>query len=334
MNQDRRLRRLTKALARAAAQTDAPEARCYLALAEAARAYFVDNDWVATRDIAMHGLDLWAKAGRGHTWETDLFQQFIGWGEATAGHYRAAAEHAADVLRGARRRGDRFIEVGFRCQFPHQYLLGDRPDDGIRDVDDALASWPVADVLEQISNTYYWGWRSRVMLALYADRAEADAAWIEDGRRRIEHSLLWKVPAVRLDVSIWAGAWSLARAASVREHDRSALREHLAEVRRRMRVIAASPLPARTGPLLSFHASIAHLEGEDAKAIEHFRRALTFYDKHDSGGPAAAARWRLGDLVGGDEGAALKEQSRAFYRSVDAARPERMVAFALPGTDA
>lgn len=110
------------------------------------------------------------------------------------------------------------------------------------------------------------------------------------------------------------------------------MRAHLAEVRRRMRVIAASPLPARTGPLLSFHASIAHLEGEDAKAIELFRRALAFYKEHDTVGPAAAAHWRLGDLVGGDEGAALKEQSRAFYRSVGAARPERIVAFAFPGT--
>jgi len=52
LNQIRRLRRLTKAIARAAAQTDAPEAACYLAVANAARAYFVDNDWAATRDAA------------------------------------------------------------------------------------------------------------------------------------------------------------------------------------------------------------------------------------------------------------------------------------------
>ena len=64
MNQHRRLRRLTKAIARAAAETDAPEARCYVALAEAARAYFTDNDWPATRDIALRGLELWTAAGR------------------------------------------------------------------------------------------------------------------------------------------------------------------------------------------------------------------------------------------------------------------------------
>lgn len=58
------------------------------------------------------------------------------------------------------------------------------------------------DAVEPVSNQFYWGWRSRVMLALYAGRVDADAEWIDAGYRRIVASLLWQVPAVRLDVSI------------------------------------------------------------------------------------------------------------------------------------
>jgi eukaryotic-like serine/threonine-protein kinase len=331
MNQHRRLRRLTKAIARAAAETDAPEARCYLALAESARAYFVDNDWPATRDIALRGLDVWAEAGRGHTWEVDLLEQFVGWGHATGGDYRPAADHAARVLRGARRRGDRFIEVGFRVQFPHQYLLEDQPLDGIKDVDDALASWPVPDGLEQISNPFYWAWRSRVMLALYAGQSDTDAAWVEEGRRRIERSLLWKVPAIRLDVSMTAGMWSVARAVAEQRTNPSIARTHVADVHRRVKVIAASQLPAHRGLVASFHAVLAYLAGKETRAIEQFRIAIAFYDQHHTPGPATAARWRLGQLVGGDEGATFVEQAHAWYRAAGAARPERIVACAMPG---
>lgn len=333
MNQHRRLRRLTKAIARAATETDAPEAHCYVALAETARAYFVDNDWPATVKTARRGLEMWQGAGGGHTWEVDLFEQFIGWGHATAGEHREAADHAESVLRGARRRGDRFMEVGFRVQFPHRYLLDDRADDGVRDVDDALASWPVPEGLEQISNHFYWAWRSRAILALYAGRALAEADAIEDGRRRIAGSLLWQVPAVRLDVSMWAGACSLARAAELRRTGSSGLHGHINEARRRLKVVAAAPLPARTGTVHSFRAVIAHLEGSDAKAINELRMALPLLEKFNSFGAAAAARWQLGRLVGGDEGAALVEQARAWLQGMRAVRPERMVAWGMPGID-
>ncbi|HEU4665253.1 MAG TPA: hypothetical protein VFS55_14590, partial [Dokdonella sp.] len=331
MNQHRRLRRLTAAIARAAADTDAPEAHCYVALADAARAYFVDNDWPATCDISQRGLETWTAAGRGHTWEVDLFEQFVGWGHSTAGDYREAADHAERVQRGARRRGDRFIEVGFRVQFPQRYMLDHCAEDGIRDVDDALASWPAADGVEQISNPFYWGWRSRTMLALYTGRAEADAEYIEEGRRRIEHSLLWRVPAIRLDVSVWAGAWSLTRAAEARRAGTSAVRTHLGEARRRLAVIAASPLPARVSSIHSFRAVIAHLEDRPDKAVAELREAIDAFEALHMIGPAMAARWRLGALLGGDEGAALLERARGWLRGIRAARPEQIVAVAMPG---
>ena len=54
------------------------------------RTGFVEPDLVvdikripATREIAQRGLDIWAEAGRGHTWEVDVLDQFIGWALAT-----------------------------------------------------------------------------------------------------------------------------------------------------------------------------------------------------------------------------------------------------------
>ena len=331
MNQERRFRRLLNAIERAVAETDAPEAHCYVALAHAARAYFSANDWQATRDISQRGIKMWTAAGRGHTWEVDLFEQFIGWALGTSGDYRAAADHAERVLRVARRRGDRFIEVGFRVQFPQRYLLDDCPDDGVRDVNDAFASWQVPGELEPITNAFYWTWRTRVMFSLYAGRIEADADVIEEGARQIQAGLLWHIPVVRFDVAVWSGACSLTRAAEAKRSGRGNVRAHLAAARRRMKLVAKSPLPARHGLLASFRAVIAHIEGDDEKAIDALRAALADFESYKSIGPAMGARWQLGRLVGGDEGAKLIETARAWLRDIDAVNPERMAAVAMPG---
>lgn len=98
-----------------------------------------------------------------------------------------------------------------------------------------------------------------------------------------------------------------------------------------MKMVAASPLPARAGSLQSFRAAIAHIEGNDAKAVAALRAALPLLETYKMPGPAAAVRWQLGRLVGGDEGAALIEDARAWLRKIGAVSPERMVAFGMPG---
>ena len=131
--------------------------------------------------------------------------------------------------------------------------------------------------------------------------------------------------------SIWAGACSVARAAEVRRKGGSDLKGHISDARRRLKIVDGSPLPASKGSVHSFRAVIAHLEGNDAKAIEELRTALPILDAFNTVGAATAARWRLGQLVGGDEGAALIAKARALLKTMRAVRPERMIAWGMPG---
>ncbi|HEY5951007.1 MAG TPA: hypothetical protein VIV40_36195, partial [Kofleriaceae bacterium] len=81
----------------------------------------------------------------------------------------------------------------------------------------------------------------------------------------------------------------------------------------------------------AFRAVIAHLHGNDAKAIVELQLAIGLFDQYKMIGPAAAARWQLGRLLGGDEGAALIERSRAWLTASGAARPEHIARLAIPG---
>jgi hypothetical protein len=70
---------------------------------------------------------------------------------------------------------------------------------------------------------------------------------------------------------------------------------------------------------------------EAADAIAELRAALPLLETYNMIGPAAAVRWQLGRLVGGDEGAALIERSRAWLCEIGAVSPERMIGVGMPG---
>jgi hypothetical protein len=70
---------------------------------------------------------------------------------------------------------------------------------------------------------------------------------------------------------------------------------------------------------------------EAADAIAELRAALPLLETYNMIGPAAAVRWQLGRLVGGDEGAALIERSRAWLCEIAAVSPERMIGVGMPG---
>jgi len=331
MNQRRRLRRLTEAIGRAATQTDAREAHAYVTLAEAARAFFFDNDWAGTVALARRGLDVWTDAGRGHTWEADLFEQFVAWGLATMGEYDSLADHIDRVVRGARRRGDRFLEISFRVQFPQGYLLADRVADARADVDDALASWVTPEGVDPISNQLFWAVKARTIIALYAGRAEAEAVELDADWARVEDGPLWAVPAVRTEGAVWCCAAAIARAGEARRTGSPQVKANLARARRYLKIIARSPLPVSRILVPEIGSAIAHLQGDEAGAIARLREALPLLEAAAMPSTAAIVRWRLGQLLGGDQGAALIDDARAWMRAKGVVRPDRFVAATLPG---
>ena len=71
------------------------------------------------------------------------------------------------------------------------------------------------------------------------------------------------------------------------------------------------------------------LEDKDG-AVRELLAAVTQCDAADLGLHAAAARVRLGELLGGDEGAALREVGLAALRSEDVKKPDAMVALFAP----
>jgi len=77
-------------------------------------------------------------------------------------------------------------------------------------------------------------------------------------------------------------------------------------------------------------AGLAVLRGDLDAAVEGYRGAAAGFDAVDMMLPASAARWRLGELRGGDEGRALVGQASAALSAEAIVRPDRVVAMFAP----
>jgi hypothetical protein len=85
----------------------------------------------------------------------------------------------------------------------------------------------------------------------------------------------------------------------------------------------------RAVPLIA-GAGFAVLRGDLDAAVDGYRAAAAGFDALDMMQVACAARWRLGELLGGDDGRALIDQSRAALAAGGVVQPDRLIATFAP----
>ncbi|MGE3766111.1 MAG: hypothetical protein AB7L94_27900, partial [Kofleriaceae bacterium] len=77
-------------------------------------------------------------------------------------------------------------------------------------------------------------------------------------------------------------------------------------------------------------ASAREIRGDKDGAIRELRSAIAACDEAQLGAHAAAARMRLGALLDGEEGTALRETALSFLMTEEVKKPEAFVALYAP----
>ena len=78
-------------------------------------------------------------------------------------------------------------------------------------------------------------------------------------------------------------------------------------------------------------AGIAAVEQDGTAATTHLREALAVLHKADMQLHEAAARWRLGQALGGEEGLNMIDQAEIWMKQQTICNPARMSALLVPG---
>jgi hypothetical protein len=200
-------------------------------------------------------------------------------------------------IRAAERRGDHYAAMVLRVRTNLAWLArGDR--DG---ADEALATaerrWPFDATRFRVPD-YYWMY-CRAERALWDGDASTASTVLAQGLPLLDASLLTRVHHVRSETQFLAGRAAIACTSP--GGARKAARPWSRRIRRN-----AAPMSRVFAPLLEGCAALR--DGDDTAAEPALREAIAAADAVDLGLHGAAARIRLGEMLGGDAGAAVRDR--------------------------
>ncbi len=202
-------------------------------------------------------------------------------------------------------------------------LVADSPEEGRRQVREALKQWSQSGFFVQ-------QWQAMVFepdIDLYAGDGAASYDRLARDLPALRRSLLQNVQFMRA-----LTLYSQGRCAVASVEARPALREaRIGEARRCVRRLSRERMPWVATLLHTVEAATENVAGNRPAAVAALKRMLASAEATDMGMHACAARHRLGELLGGDEGRALVGSAQTEFASEGIRNPAAMLASYLPG---
>jgi hypothetical protein len=245
----------------------------------------------------------------------------VGW----MGELNELASRVEQGVREADRRGDLYVGTCLRTGVPSlTWLRGGDPSAARVIVRDATRQWTQRGYHSQ----HYWSLLALARIDLYEGEGRAALARIEREWSRIARALMLQVRLMAVEARHLRASAAIAAAMENDGSDRGALlraAERDAARIESMRWRVAPPLAA------AIRAGASMARGDAKTADSELAVAVRAFDDVAMQLHAAAARWQLGKLRGGDEGKALVEAAETWMASQGVAAPAPMSAMLVPG---
>jgi hypothetical protein len=309
-----------------------PEALGLIAMVRGVAA-FMAGRWAEGRDGCDGAEAILRERCTGVAWELDTARTFALWSLAQMGQFAELGRRRPALMRDARERGDRYAAA---CLGPAigclVHLAADDRPAARREIRTALdqclrrggdrgprsIAYPIA---------LYWIYYSKLNLYLYdgCDRPRL-VRLCSLAIRALRAHHLDRVQIVRADVRRLRAECALAvasRAAARGPWLRSAARD--------ARRLEREGMPWTLAHARLIRAGIAAARGEAAGAATLLAEAIGRFEAVAMPLHAAAARRRLGGLLGGDAGRALIAAADAWMAGQQIRDPARMTALYAPG---
>ena len=320
----RRASALTDMSRRLAEDIDHPHALGVMHVMSAMIAH-VQSRWRdAIRDAEI-AEDILRNRCSGVWWEIGMARTIMCWAYFFLGECETLRQRNTLYLAEARDRGDRFLVTNLRSVVsPFLLLLDDEPDAAARELDDAMASWPRDGFDLHHANQMYSGANIQIYAGNGLDALRAvDARW-----GLMVRGLQLQAQMVRLMMTdLRARAALTAARAAPQGSERTAL---VARAERDARRLAkeGTNMSVPFGHCLM--AGVASLRGDAARTVHHLREGLRGADAVGDGFRAIATRYHLGELLGGEEGAAYRAAAAERMAREKIRNPARLAALFIP----
>jgi serine/threonine protein kinase/energy-coupling factor transporter ATP-binding protein EcfA2 len=257
-------------------------------------------------------------------WEIGTMRWFSLWSQSYLGHLASLSKRIPARLREARERGDLYAAIGHSTGLANLvWLAADDPDEALERSREALRRWSQ----KTFHVEHWWAMLAERQIDLYVGDAEAAYKRVTEQWPALSGSLLLMVQLTRLESLQLRARCALMlareRPSEARALTRAAARD--AEDIEEEKMTWATPLAAL------LRAGVASTLGDQDRAISLLRASVAGLDAADMGLYGASARYRMGQILGGDEGRELITAADLWMKSQGIVNSLRMVAMHAPG---
>ena len=302
----RRLADRTEALAQRAAH---PHATGMAIWARGLSAYLIGH-WREAAELCERAAEVLRDECTGSTWELTVANRFMLTSLMFLGELTEVSRRVPQLLSAALEQGNLFAATDLRTRLNPIWLAADDPDRARNEVIAAMTMWP----REGFHLQHYTSLVALAQIELYTGDTEVAWKHIEGQLKPLEKSMLLRTQGLRID------------ALNLRERNR---RLRIAEVTADQ--IARENMPW-SNPLAGLiHAALAKQSGDISRAEALALQAVSGFEAADMALYAAAARRRLGELVGGDRGRELIDQAEEWMSRQQIKNPSAVTNLMAPG---
>lgn len=243
------------------------------------------------------------------------------------GEWTAMHEDAAMAVRRALERGDRYKVASLVSYATFSHLAADDVDGARMTIREATVKWSLRGYHVQ----HYLNLMAHLFTDLY--EGEGAKAWnrLQQEWPQMNRSLLKRVQLVRVEMLHGRARCALSHLAhskNLADHDVEVLLKTAngdAKKMERERLAWATPLAQLV------RGAVCAYRGQDRAAMDILDSAASALEAADMNLFAAAARWRLGELQGGDSGTEAIRAADHSMRVQGIANPGRVVDTLAPG---
>ncbi len=301
-----------------------PYDRAWVLMATGTSTY-MEVHWERSVEALERAIAIFREECTGVSWEISNCQSFINTALARMGRLAEMRERLPHNIRDARARGDLLAELGLPLGVPNMVWLADGDSRRAREIaDGALVRWTGKGT----HLVHYLHLMAAVQADLYDGEGASAWARVERTLPQLKAAGFFRMENSRVDLWDLRARAALAQAAV---GPPSARRGALALCGKLARDIRAVGSPWAAPLAAGIEAGVAHLSGDEVAAVERLESALAGFVEVPMGLHGAAARYWLGALKGGQEGAQARQEAEAAMRAQTITAPESMAAMLLPG---
>lgn len=320
----KRTAQLLKVARDLAQQVSDPYATAFGLLCSGGTAYLVDGRWKEALDLCDQAEVVFRERCTGVAWEMDTTHTFALWSLTYMGKITELRRRRQVLLKEAQERGDLYAQTNLGTYIMALDRLGADDREGAREeLQDAISRWTQRGFHVQHHNATL----AHTLVELY--RGNGLAAWerIREVFPGYRKSFLLRVQQVRTDIVQSRARSALAAACANSSNRTSLLRAAASDARRLKR----ERIPWATASSELISGMMAWARGDETTAAAMLEAAIASFDAADMELHAAAARCRLGQLVGGSKGDDLIRQASSRMEVQQIRNQSRFTWMMAPG---